>query len=400
MEATRSTSFPDIPATAGSSGPVPVGILIDPKMTAAPRHTIISLSHVLVSSTQTEAASSSTTFVSQAQTSATSSSVSLSATVSTTTPSATHSAAPTPGLKLTKIIVVPVVVLVIITPILLIWLVMRRRKRKNNDSCASPNEKKLLTPEDQFPKRPPRRGDPFRKPWDRPIGSRRQRMTFSGFDFDFPAPRSTRSSISTRSPRCVTRNEKRGGNSDDTVRGTPPPPYPAALERKIRFGLPADFNRHPLPDLPIEAGPEIHNATMIEPRTRQNSSTPSVRTMFGFDRQPRGRTRSSSLMPPYQGSRSASQTNQQGTNAWLNSYPYPLSRSLTVRSLSLEDIQSPVEDKDPMRRQNSSVSSPVLTDISGLSFDPSMWVGLYDRTAPASPGDSEGRIAANPRQML
>lgn len=111
---------------------------------------------------------------------------------------------------MTKIIVVPVVVLVIITPILLIWLVMRRRKRKNNESCASPNEKKLLTPGDQFPKRPPRRGNLFRKPWDRPIGSRRQRMTFSGFDFDFPAPRSTRSSISTRSPRCVTRNEKRG----------------------------------------------------------------------------------------------------------------------------------------------------------------------------------------------
>ena len=400
-EPTRSSSFPDIPATAASSGPVPPGILVDPKMTADPKDTRTSRLHIPSSSTRIVAAVSSTPVSSQAPLSLASTSMSTPVAVSTGPPAAKISttAAPVLGMaKLTMIIVVPVVVLVILTPILLIWLVMRRRKNRSNLTYASSNEKNLLSSRDQSPKRPPKRGDLFRKPWERPIGSRRQRMTFSGFDFDFPAPRSARSSISTRSPRCVTRNEKSRLDYNDTVRGIPPPPYPAALKSKIRFGLPANFNRHPLPDLPREAGPEVHNDPVKESRTRQNSSAPSVRSIFSLDRHPRGRTRSSSLIPPYQITRSASQTNQQGTNAWLNSYPYPLSRSLTVRSLSLEDIQSAVEDKDPSRRQHPSVSSPVLTDISGMSFDPSMWVGLYDRTAPASP--AEARMAINPRQML
>ena len=387
-KAAAQTSLPDISASSDFEGPVPSSIMVDTTMTT-PLHSTATPTqpHILSSSTIVMDSSSSPTPVSSPTSLTFDTSSPLVPVAASTSSSPTpHASSSGPGLgtaKLTMIIVIPVVIVVIIAPIFLIWLIMRRRRQRNNQVWHSPTEKAMLSSRDQSPKRPPKRGDPFRKPWEKSHRSKRHHLTFSGFDFDFPPPRSTRSSISTRSPRCVTRNEHREKSPDSTSGDTPPPPYPAALKPKIRFGLTKDLNRTPLPDLPRDAKPDIQDSPLTYPRY------------------PRGRTRSSSLIPPPpQEPQSNIQTNQQGTNAWLNSYPYPLSRSLTVRSLSLEDIPSPSAANNMYTTCRQSASSPVLTDISGMSFDPSMWVGLYDRTAPASPGEPDGKMAMNPRHMI
>ena len=444
-DAAWQSSHPDITPILAPSGPVPSGLLVDP---APPKHTTSTAQRPHTSGTPTGSSSSHSLQVTPSATSLVSSSTTIPVAASSHAALSSPSTA-SPGIgmaKLTMTIVIPVVVLVIITPILLIYIIMRRRRRRHNQLWSPPNEKSFLSSRDQSPKRPPKRGDPFRtKPWEKPAGTRRQQMIFSGFDFDFPTtagggggvvpPKSVRSSISTHSPRCVTPkdgNRKRGGSDESTSmmmqqqqqqqqRTTPPPPFPPPpAKSKHRFRLPSDLSRHPLPDLPREARSTAEPAI---PRTRQSSFAQSVRTIFtpsSSHHPSRGLTRSSSLipspLPPPPPNRESKpqpqQTNQQGTNAWLRSYPYPLSRSLTVRSLSLEDIQSsPSSSSSPIslpnspspdqrhqsshlhpdsrhhrpRRENSSASSPVLSDISGLSFDPSVWVGLYDRTAPGSP---------------
>lgn len=311
------------------------------------------------------------------------SSSSASTTTQSANPSSSPSTAPSHGLstaKLAAVVVVPLVLLAILSPIAIVWYISWRRKRRTvkRQSDRSSHQKPLLT---QYPGVSVTPQHHLNRASSKPPASRPKNAkrivsvptpTFSSFNFELSRPASIHTSNPQPARRLVPRNRRSA-----TLSWGAPPPYASPTQ--------TFFSSTPVPrlDTPdITGSPLVETAQMVHIRPvssqpprleRINSRLPthgpaamSATPLTSPGRHPvQNQDVSSMLQPP-----NAAHTRQGSADS--------TAESLQFRS----SLQRPFSFQPP--------ASPAPSDISGLSFDPTLWASMtYGRDSMISPIDDQ-----------
>ncbi|KAI4201155.1 MAG: hypothetical protein LQ350_003470 [Teloschistes chrysophthalmus] len=314
---------------------------------------------------------------------------------------ATATAAPSHGLltaKLAAVIVVPLVLLAIVSPILVVWYISWRRKRRLSKRHADrlSGQRPLIGGRDDWTRGASMRRNEHARSTSAPRKAKRPHRiisvptpTFSSFNFELSRPASVgpiQSSTLSSTRRPITKNRRSA-----TFSWGAPPPY-ASQSRTTTSSTPV-----PRLDTPDFCGsPLLETAQMVH-----------IRPISGHQQRRMG---SSSNLP--------AQTAAGRSNTTLA----PLQRhDLWLDRSSATHLQAP----DPARTRQGSgdsnaeslhhrstltrpfssfqpLASPALTDISGLSFDPTLWASVtYGRDSTVSPVDDQNQTEqARPHQIV
>ncbi|KAL8714729.1 MAG: hypothetical protein Q9225_006501 [Loekoesia sp. 1 TL-2023] len=323
---------------------------------------------------------------------------------STQPQSATASATPvstrSQGLSTTRLaaaIVVPLVLLAILSPIIIVWYISWRRKRRaarrRSDRSSGPPRPLLehyhgvsSTSRSRVP-----RGSSDVPP-SRPKKPHRivsvPTPTFSSFNLELSRPASDGpvASSSLRPPfRPIPKNRRSA-----TFSWGAPPPYASPTR--------SAFTSTPIPrlDTPnITGSPLIGTAQMvhIRPISGQHHRPDRSNSRLAVD-SVAGRSRTS-LAPSH---------NQQQQNE--NASPiFRPPESARTRQGSTDSNAESLHHRSTLQRPFSSfqpLASPALTDISGLSFDPTLWASAtYGRDSIISPIDDQDETEQiRPHQLV
>ena len=302
-------------------------------------------------------------------------------------------------------IVVPLVLIAILVPLIVLLCLTCRRKRRSHNRISNHSQVRMRSP--------PRQKELL---VHRPRGKygpsiiMRRPNSFSGFEFNFSRPRTVLSRISARSPKAVTpmnasrsttlasvweRDEQelkeappmprrpalslmsKYASHDDRVPtgrwdspGSSPPPPPYARTRPMTLAhpyIPPRLEVPQLPDTPRSLSPQLQVATPIEIQRLSGPYTPISQVL----RQPEQSRRPHTRSPP--------QTNNRS----------PLSEHSEVAPTSA-NLSAPFVPS----------ASPAPTDVSGLSFDPSMWIAAYERDSVVNPIGAQDGTRMDPHQLV
>ena len=366
--------------------PVPTAIVTDPRQpgNTAVHETIRSSStaHAAYATTKTRAVASST-YSPAAQSSSAAASTSHGISQST----------------LIIAIVIPLVLIAILIPLIILFCLTSRRRRRRQHRTSHHSEPK------------PRKRSPAQQKEllaHRPRGKYGPSMfmqrpdSFSGFEFNFSRPRTVLSAISARSPKAVTpmnatRSNTRatvyerpagsrrpalnlmskyashdrsfGGSKEVSPNSPKPPPY--IPERPMTLAhpyIPSRLTTPQLPDTPRSLSPQLRVATPMEIQRLSGPYTPISQIL----RAPPEAHGLDAMRPPRRLPRS------------------PLSERADSIPPTSANLQSPFVASP----------SPAPTDMSGLSFDPSIWIAAYERDSVVTPIDYDEPIPAKPHQMV
>ncbi|KAL8715616.1 MAG: hypothetical protein Q9220_000953 [cf. Caloplaca sp. 1 TL-2023] len=295
-------------------------------------------------------------------------------TIPTSTPTQTSLSSPSPtsapshGLstaKLTAIIVVPLVVLLLLAPFLIIWDVRYKRKRRaaERHSERLSAQKPLI---DRYQTASNHHHHNHRSSSNPPPGGRRPKRphrivsvptpTFSSFNFGFSRPASagpTARSPQQQSHRVPSKNRR----SATFSWASPPPPYTSSTTPIPRIDTP-DFPSSPF----LETAQMVHIRPISGQRQQSYVST---------------NNRSNTRLP----ASSSSNLIRSSSNASL---PQPPEHTYTLlqppehnyRRGSSDDDHEFLHARSTLQRPFSfqAPSTPsAFSDISGLSFDPTLW---------------------------
>ena len=302
-------------------------------------------------------------------------------------------------------IVVPIVLVAILVPLIVLLCLTCRRKRRSHNRTSHHSQVRMRSPTRQkelLAHRPRGKYGPS-------IMMRRPN-SFSGFEFNFSRPRTVLSGISVRSPKAVTpmnasrsttlasmwdRDEQelkeappmprrpalslmsKYASHDDHVPtgrwdspGSSPPPPPYARTRPVTLAhpyIPPRLEVTQLPDTPRSLSPQLQVATHVEIQRLPGPYTPSSQ----FLRQPEQSRRPLTRSPPQIYNRS----------------PLSEHREIAPTSANLSNLFVPS-------------ASPASTDMSGLSFDPSMWIAAYERDSVVNTIDAKDGTRMDPHQLV
>lgn len=303
-------------------------------------------------------------------------------------------------------IVVPLVLIAILVPlvILLCLTCRRKRRRQNRRSDHSQRSNHSQTK----PRSPGRQKELLAH---RPRGKygpsmlMRRPNSFSGFQFNFSRPRTVLSRISARSPTAMTpvnasrsatlvsvperdedrpamprrpaahllsRYASRDGHIPtgrwDSPCSSPPPAFipnrPVTLAHPF---IPSPLKTPQIPDTPRSLSPQLQVATPVEIQRLSGPYTPISQVL----RQPDKSRTSQTRPPPQRQDRSPPAERPEA--------------SPTSANLQTPFVQS---------------ASPALTDVSGLSFDPSMWIAAYERDSVVNHVEVDDNRRMDPHQMV
>ncbi|KAL8824615.1 MAG: hypothetical protein Q9191_004936 [Dirinaria sp. TL-2023a] len=323
-----------------------------------------------------------------------------------TTPKATHSGAAEthqahgiPANTLIVAIVIPLVLIAILIPLIILLCYTSRRRRQKRNRCSHHSEPK------------PRMRSPTRQKEllaHRPRGKygpsllMRRPDSFSGFDFNFSRPRTVLSAISVRSPKATTpmnatrsntqasafhrpsvsrrpalsllskyASQEPGANGKHVPSpSSPPPPYiPVRPMTLAHPYIPPPIETPQLPDTPRSLSPQLQVATPMEIQRLSGPYAPISQVL----RPPQeAHSRAHNQSPPFRHSRS------------------PLADHSSSIAQTSANLQSPFVPS----------TSPAPTDISGFSFDPSLWIAAYERDSVVTPLDRDDETQINPHQLV
>ena len=372
--------------SASQKSPIPTSILTDPTTSTAQSNPVTSRPTLANSSSRSTSPRTST--------------------ISSPTSAVTHTGTPValtshgvPTSTLIISIVIPLVLVAILIPLIVLLCLTCRRKRRSQNRTSHHSQPRMRSPE--------RRKEPLAH---RPQGKygpsimMRRPNSFSGFDFNFSRPRTVLSRISARSPMATTpMNASRSttlasireqeerlamprrpalsllsryahqervptGRWDSPCSSPPPPPYMSARPLTLAHPyIPPRIETPQLPDTPRSMSPQLQVATPMEIQRLSGPYAP----ISQLHRQPEQTRRLHTRSPLHTCTRS-SQSH--------HSEPPPTSANL----------QAPFKPS----------TSPALTDVSGLSFDPSMWIAAYERDSMIRPVDPEDESRMDPRQLV
>ena len=313
-----------------------------------------------------------------------------------------------PGISTSNLIisiVVPLVLIAILVPLIILLCLTCRRKRRRLNRSSHHSQPKIRSPGRQkelLAHRPRGKYGPsiiMRRP-----------NSFSGFDFDFSRPRTVLSRISVKSPKAVTpmnasrsttlasiweRDERkrdeeaalprrpalnlvsRYASQDKRIPtgrwdtpGSSPPPPPYARTRPMTLAhpyIPPPLETPQHSDTPRSLSPQLQVATPVEIQRLSGPYTPISQVL----RQP-----------------------EQSRGAYTRYVPErntrpPLTEHSEIAPTSA-NLSAPFAPS----------TSPALTDVSGLSFDPSMWIAAYERDSVVNPVRAEDETKVDPRQLI
>ncbi|KAI4092502.1 MAG: hypothetical protein L6R37_007560 [Teloschistes peruensis] len=314
--------------------------------------------------------------------------------------SATAPAAPSHGLstaKLAAVIVVPLVLLAILSPILIVWYISRRRKRRlsKRHSDRLSGQRPLIRQDDWIRGASVRRNEQARSTPAPRKAKRPHRIisvptpTFSSFNFELSRPASVgpvQSSTLSSTRRPIAKNRRSA-----TFSWGAPPPYAS------QSGTTTSSTPVPRLDTPDFCGsPLLETAQMVH-----------IRPISG---QPQRRMGSSSNLPD----QSAAGHSNTSLAPWQHHDPLPNRSSATylqapdpnrTRQGSGDSNAESLHHRSTLTRPFSSfqpLASPALTDISGLSFDPTLWASAtYGMDSTVSPIDDQDQTEqARPHQIV
>lgn len=297
-------------------------------------------------------------------------------------------------------IVVPIVLIAVLIPLIVLLCLTSRRRRRRKNRCSHHSEPK------------PRQRSPARQREllaHRPRGKYGPSLlmqrpdSFSGFEFNFSRPRTVLSPISARSPTAVTPMNATRSNTQTAERpanprraalslisryagqersavgmqevspiSAPPPPY--LPERPVTLAhpyIPSPLRTPTLPDTPRSLSPQLQTATPMEIQRLSGLYAP----------------RSQAWCPPQE--------------ARARPQPRPPRRTpRTPRSPLSERSDSVPPTSANLQSPFVLSPSPAPTDMTGLSFDPSIWIAAYERDSVVTPLDRDGHTPVNPHQMV
>lgn len=298
-------------------------------------------------------------------------------------------------------IVIPLVLIAILIPLIILLCLTCRRKRQRQNRSSNHSQAKMRPPERQkelLAHRPRGKYGPsiiMRRP-----------NSFSGFDFNFSRPRTVLSRISARSPKATTPMNASRSTTLGSLRGhyeeLPPMPRRPALNLVSRYAsqdkhvptglwdspcstpapppyartrpvtlphphIPPSLSTPQPPDTPRSTSPQLQVATPIEIQRLSGPYAPISQVL----RQPEQPQR---LHPRSQ----------------LQRHPRsPLGGHSEVVPMSA-NLSAPFQPS----------TSPALSDVSGLSFDPSMWIAAYERDSVVNPVHQDDDRRMDPHQLV
>ncbi|KAL8946807.1 MAG: hypothetical protein Q9222_006845 [Ikaeria aurantiellina] len=296
---------------------------------------------------------------------------------SSSSPSSTS--APSHGLstaKLAAVIVVPLVLLAILSPILIVWCISYRRKRR----AAKRRSERLSAQKPLIDRYQTASNHQHRSSSKPPRPKRPHRIvsvptpTFSSFNFGFSRPASAGPSPQSHHNLPSRRNRRSTTTSSSWT--APPPPYSSG-SRRVATRSSTPIPRLDTPDFP--SSPLLETAQMVH-----------IRPISGQQRQQSyiSNNRSNTRLPP------SSTNNELSSNTSLQPPANTYTNTYYRRASDEESLHHRSTLNRPFSFQ--APSSPALSDISGLSFDPTLWASsVYGRssTYDVSPvdDDDEGR---------
>ncbi|KAL8664277.1 MAG: hypothetical protein Q9202_003227 [Teloschistes flavicans] len=314
--------------------------------------------------------------------------------------SATATGAPSHGLstaKLAAVIVVPLVLLAILSPILIVWYISLRRKRRLSirHSDRFSGQKPLIGHHHWTRGASRRRNEPAHS-MSAPRRARKPHRivsvptpTFSSFNFELSRPASTgpiQSSTLSSTRRPIAKNRRSA-----TFSWGAPPPYTspsgtASAPTPIpRLDTP-DFCGSPL----LETAQMVHIRPISGHQQRLTGSSSNLPT-------PSAAGRSNTSLAPWQ----KHDHWPDRSSGSLLQVPDPA----RTRQGSGDSNAESLHHRSTLTRPFSSfqpLASPALTDISGLSFDPTLWASAtYGRDSTISPVDDQNETEqARPHQIV
>lgn len=366
--------------------PVPTSILTDPKPLT---EQVSRLPSQTSSSTSGQATISTAPSISSA----------ISAATYTSSPNADSSN----GLSTKTLIisiVIPLVLIAIVVPLIVLLCLTCRRKCQKHNRSSHQSQARMRSParqKDIMAHRPRGKYGPS-------IMMRRPN-SFSGFEFNFSRPRTAFSRISARSPMATTPMnasrsttlasvQERGeplimprrpaltllskyathservstGRWDSPCSSPAPPPYapirPVTLAHPY---IPSPLTTPQLPETPRSFSPQLQVATPIEIQRLSGPYAPISQVLRQSQQPWRSHTRSP----------------QEKHN------PSPLSEHVEGAPASA-NLQAPFQPS----------ASPALSDVSGLSFDPSMWIAAFERDSVVNLVIPENAPRMDPHQLV
>lgn len=294
--------------------------------------------------------------------------------------------------KLAAVIVVPLVLLAILSPIAIVWYISWRRKRraaKRRSDRSSRQPRPLVEHDDGHSGTSRHRTD---RASSRPRPSRPQKAnrivsvptpTFSSFNFELSRP-SSAAPIPSSTPQPGYRPIPRKQRSATFSWGSPPP-YASPTHTKISS---TPVPRLDTPDLP--GSPRIETAQMVHVR-------PISRQHPQFER-------SSSRLPLHGPARSKislapSQCQSLQTITILQP-PHPARTRQESADSAAESLHFRSSLQRPFSHQP--LASPAMSEISGLSFDPTLWAStMYGSDSIISPiEDQDETDQTRPHQIV
>ncbi|KAL9608616.1 MAG: hypothetical protein Q9167_006559 [Letrouitia subvulpina] len=269
--------------------------------------------------------------------------------------------------KLAAVIVVPLIVMAIASPILIVWLLSWRRRRRSQRRRAS-RRSRSDPPLMQYHKQcSSSRHHSSNRASKRSRAVPRPSPTYSSFNFGLPRVNSLRATKVGHRPLPD------GPRSQHSLvcpwDAEAPPPYTTTTQVTAYPTPQITRSQSPIPriDTPIfPDSPLLETAQMVHIRPISHPSPPRN------NQQPR-RHQSDTLQPP-------------------DTYG-----NVRTRQGSSESELS-VHNRATLRQPFSPMASPTFSDVSGLSFDPTLWASvIYGRDSVISPIDWEDQDASKER---
>lgn len=300
-------------------------------------------------------------------------------------------------------IVIPLVLIAILVPLIVLLCLTCRQKRRKQNRSSHQSQARIRSPvrqKDILAHRPRGKYGPS-------IMMRRPN-SFSGFDFNFSRPRTMFDRISIRSPMAVTPMNASRSTTLASVQERREPPAMPAMPRRPALKLLSKYASQdervptgrwdspcsspaPPPYAPIRPVTLAH--PYIPPRleTPQLPDTPrslsprlQVATPIEIQRL------SGPYAPISQVLRQSQQSRRSPARSPLQRHtPSPLSEHAEAAPTSA-NLQAPFQPS----------ASPALSDVSGLSFDPSMWIAAYERDSVVNLVDPEHASRIDPHQLV
>ncbi|KAL8778657.1 MAG: hypothetical protein Q9213_007305 [Squamulea squamosa] len=317
----------------------------------------------------------------------------------TSAPTQGHRASSTPAVppapshhlstaKLAAVIVVPLVLLALLSLIIVIFYTNWRRKRRIAKRCSDRSTKSLI---EHYHGAPGTSRHEYRQAASNPPPRKSKHPhrivsvptpTFSSFNFELSRPASVRhlrSSTDQTAKRAIPRNRRSA-----TLSWGAPPPYTSPVGET--------YSSTPIPrlDTPSITGtPLLKTAQMVHLRPisgqqrqlhRSNSRLPSAaesRTSLTRSYDPESQARATMLQPP-----DMSWSRRGSADSTAESLHH---RSTLQRPYSFQGL-----------------ASPTFSDVSGLSFDPTLWASTtYCRDSIISPlEDMDETERTGPHQVV